>query len=285
MVLRGGPCAADAKAAPSPHQGKSEMNGIAFQPLAQFAKSWELVTVRYRTDSKEMRFVYANPIAAKALRARLADFPDGAMLGKIGRLTENDPAFTSSLVPSGAKRYQIMVRDRKKFASTAGWGYALFDQDGRTFGDEPKAASEACAACHALVKDRGYVFSTFTESGGRTAAAGARLEFEKTGVAGLPSAVKTWIRDADKELFKVVGPIALNVFPGTLDEVVPALTEKSLATAKPALLLSNDGKRFSLVVWDRLNKSCASDSTALLSVKGAPEYASGLNQKSFCSSK
>jgi len=140
------------------HKGKLEMNGIRHSTYRGFDKNWRLVTVRYRKDSGEMRFTYANKLAWKNLLARTKDYSEGAVFAKISVITEDDPRFISSAVPAGAQRIQYMVRNKTKYADTGGWGYALFDADGKTFAEEPKMKSQACAACHLIVADLGHVF-------------------------------------------------------------------------------------------------------------------------------
>lgn len=48
----------------------------------------------------------------------------------------------------------VMARDTKKFATTGGWGYEVFD---------PKTSNgmldAGCHGCHTQVKDSGFLFS------------------------------------------------------------------------------------------------------------------------------
>ena len=148
--------------APPPVASSDTMNGYALKDYDGFWKdpaNWHFVTVRFRKDTGEMRLTYANDIAWKALLAGGRQYPDGAVFGKIGLLTRDDPSFTSSAVPVGARRYQLMVRDAKKWQETNGWGYALFDGAGKAVAEDQDIASMACYACHALVPERGDVFS------------------------------------------------------------------------------------------------------------------------------
>jgi hypothetical protein len=135
------------------------MNGIKMSQFPGFAEKWHLVTVRYRKDSNEMRFTYANDLAWKSLQSLKPNYPDGAVFAKIGMMSEADPSFPSSVVPSGAKRFQFMVRDKAKYSDTDGWGYALFDDRGRLFNDDVKIRTQACVACHRIVPERDFVFS------------------------------------------------------------------------------------------------------------------------------
>lgn len=139
--------------------GKDSMNDIAFKDFESFSKDWHLVTIRFRKDSLELRLTYANELAKKTMTANSIHYPDGAAFAKTAFGTGVDEQFISSVVPQKVRRYQIMVKDRNKYATTGGWGYALFDPSGKTFPEEPVATAQSCYACHALVKDRGDVFS------------------------------------------------------------------------------------------------------------------------------
>ena len=149
-------------AAPKPppvFAGQTSMIGYTLGQFGNFVRYWHFVTVRFRRDTAEMRLTYANDKAWDALLAGGTKYPDGAVFAKIGIMTEEDPGFTSSVVPSSARRYQLMVMDHKKHAATDGWGYALFDMNGKTFEQNPVEQVQACHACHKLVPDRDYVFS------------------------------------------------------------------------------------------------------------------------------
>src|SRR6185437_3765393 len=136
-----------------------EMSGYTLHQFGDFEKNWHLVTVRFRKDTGEMRFVYANESAWRTLLEGKTDYPDGAVFGKVAVMTQEDTAFPASAVPSGARRVQFMVRNSAKHATTDGWGYALFNAYGKRFPDKPDTQPIACAACHRLVRERGEVFS------------------------------------------------------------------------------------------------------------------------------
>ena len=64
----------------------------------------------------------------------------------------------------------FMVKDRKRFADSGGWGWAVFKYDAAsdkftpgTVADEPPQANDAkCGlACHTTVKTRDYVFTDY----------------------------------------------------------------------------------------------------------------------------
>ena len=131
----------------SEHSGKDVMNDIKYAEYHNFQQDWTLITIRFRKDTGEMRLVYANEIALQNLKKGNFNYPDGAVFAKAGILTGVDSQFPSSLVPRAVRRYQIMVKNKKKYATSDGWGYALFDAEGKTYPEEPKATQAACHAC------------------------------------------------------------------------------------------------------------------------------------------
>ncbi len=244
---------ADGYFEPAPASGgPKSMNEIAISQYPDFEKNWHLVTVRFRQDSGELRFVYANDLAFKAMRDLNPKYPDGAVFAKIGMITEDDPAFTSSKVPSGAKRFQFMVRNQKKYKSTEGWGYALFDGDGNLFTEDLKAKTEACAACHRLVPERDYVFSRLMALGvgalqsKDSALSSKKFEFKSMPRDKMPPTLSAQLGKYDL-VSALTGDVQRHAFSGTLDEIVPTLIQRALQLQSPAALIIND-KNYSLVL-------------------------------------
>jgi hypothetical protein len=137
--------------------GSRPYNGIDPLSGGRFWETWPLVTVRYRKDNGELRFVYANEVAMRALAAG-EKYPDGAIITKIAAVTEGDPLFPNSAVPSAGVRIQFMVKDAVKYAATDGWGYAIFPDDARG-GTDLEGVQSACHACHRLAASLDFVFS------------------------------------------------------------------------------------------------------------------------------
>jgi hypothetical protein len=102
LVLLAWPVSAEQAA--EPDATHASMNGISYDTFGDFFKKWHFVTARYRKDTEEMRFTYANDIAWRALQegagppGAVKDYPEGAAFGKVGVMTQDDPAFTSSAV-------------------------------------------------------------------------------------------------------------------------------------------------------------------------------------------
>ncbi len=115
----------------------------------------------------QLRVQLGNDIAIKAFREGTLPFPDGAIIAAIhwNRVPSefNDKVLAGefpgaqSFVVGSPANVQFMVKDSKKYAETAGWGFADFT------GAKPadKAMHETCFPCHAPAKDRDYVFTRY----------------------------------------------------------------------------------------------------------------------------
>lgn len=245
---------------PDPWAGNLEMNGYSLKQYENFAKEWELITVRYRQDSGEYRFVYANPLAAAALKEGKT-YPEGSVFAKTAYLLTSDPSFPSSLLPGKVNRYQLMVKNEKKHKDTGSWGYALFDSAGRTFAGEPKSVSFACHACHQIVRDKQYVFSeilpkdiAFFSDKKLTTSLKKKNQylptFENMNVSQLPKLAASYVPKNTKTVRSIKGDLRKHLFEGTLNEIRPFLATEALATNGPAILISEDKSQFSLVYPD-----------------------------------
>lgn len=238
------------------------MNGHTLNDFKNFDKKWNLITVRYRRDTEEMRFTYANSVAYKALKKGVIDYPDGAIFGKIAIKTKEDPAFTSSVVPDGARRFQFMIRDKKKYSATNGWDYALFNAKGEVMPEDPKTQVIACAACHNIVPNRGYVFSQLLENPFQKKlnllGDSLPLEFSTTALSKLPKNIKDMI-PAEFQQVRVLTTFKNSIFQGTLDEVRPQLSAEAYDKKMPAILYNENGVRFSIMLPENIGKNCGSD--------------------------
>jgi hypothetical protein len=242
---------------------KEEMNHISFKTYREFPQRWKLVTIRFRKDTGEMRLTYANELAYKTLAEGAINYPDGAVFGKLGINSGADPQFTSSIVPSGIRRFQIMVKDKKKYPSTNGWGYALFDPDGKTFPEDPVATQNACYACHTIVENRGDVFSQPLHLTNlinlpvtlHKEKSPPGLPFRWLPVKELPSTLRQSLPTATKQVrWLEHEQLRAHVFQGTLDELRPALEQDARRHQAPSVFLSKDGKRYIMVIPTRADE-------------------------------
>jgi hypothetical protein len=238
----------------------AEMNGIKFKDFSNFSSQWKLVTVRYRADSKEIRMVYANNLAWAGLKKLKPSYQDGAAFGKVAFLTESDPVFISSLMPSGVKRFQVMVKNSKKYGRTDGWGYALFTSEGGLFKEDMKSKVFACVACHRVVPERDFIFSRPVQVGLAApdfikirANKKNMVNFLLSSYSHLSNNLKKEMKNEKKDIFLIDGDLKKYAFSGTLDEIVPALIEKTKLTGRAASLFLNN-ENFSLV--EKINEKC-----------------------------
>ena len=225
------------------------MSGYAFKDFEGF-KNWNVVTVRYRRDTKEMRWTFANDIAWKTIEQGRIDYPTGAIFAKIGVMTQEDSQFPSSAIPAGITRYQFMVRDKNKHKETGGWGYAIFGDSGHIIEEDPIKTSKACFACHKIVENRGQIFSQPVKLGFNLNTkfmdnSKMHIEFFWKKNAQLPQAMKKYISSQVAEIRVINGSHFSPIFQGTLDEIRPLLENEARTAGSPTALI--EGKQFSMV--------------------------------------
>ena len=253
------------------------------QQFGNFEKDWQLVTVRYRKDTEEIRLVYANSLAWKALQDMKLDYPDGAVFAKIGMGTKQDSAFPSSVVPAELRRTQFMIRNRLKHDSTDGWGYALFDGAGQKLPDE----SMNCAACHRLVRERGEVFSQPLHRaifGSEIKDWHSKVLFEERGIGTLPQLLRNALPRNITTINTVSGDLIKSVFSGTLDEIQPVLAQNVLRTGRPSAFVASAGTSFSVVLQNKDSTECQSQpgKTSLKELRYMPSDDKQVFEKVFC---
>lgn len=139
-------------------------DGLSFAEFKGF-EDWATVAVSQTGDLIEV--ILANPVMIKAYRAGAPAngkaFPNGSKMAKIHwnkKTSTEAPAPT--IVPDTLHDIDFMVRDSKRFAATGNWGYAQFNYDNASQTFTPLGTGSACGyACHTIVKDKDYVFTTY----------------------------------------------------------------------------------------------------------------------------
>ena len=114
----------------------------------------------------DIRAILGNDVAIKAYREDKLPFPDGTVIARVAwkdvPSEGNNRAFgrAQSFVAGPAPEWylQFMVKDSKKFAATAGWGFAQFDREGKP-ADEAKI--KTCFPCHQPLQARDLVFTRY----------------------------------------------------------------------------------------------------------------------------
>jgi hypothetical protein len=116
-----------------------------------------------------------NPVMIDAYKNGVPDngkpFPDGAKMAKVHWNPKKQTAYPGApTVPGAQHDVDFMVKDSKRFADSAGWGWAAFEYDAasKTFApatmsaSPPQGNNAKCGlACHTVIKKRDYVFTEY----------------------------------------------------------------------------------------------------------------------------
>jgi hypothetical protein len=147
-------------------------NGLAFSEFRGY-EGWQVVSLSL--NGGKLAAILGNPAMIEAYKAGIPGngkpFPDGARLAKIHWVPKkNDAQPGQPLVPDTLHDIDFMVKDSKRFADTAGWGYAVFEYDvptdtfrpGNSTDHPPQVNDAKCgAACHAIAVKQDYVFTHY----------------------------------------------------------------------------------------------------------------------------
>ena len=146
--------------------------GLAFSEFRGYER-WPVIAIS--ENQGVMAVIMGNPIMIDAYKEGVPGngkpFPDGAKMAKIHWHPKKQEAYPGQpLVPGAQYNADFMVKDSKRFADSAGWGWGAFEYDAAsdtfrpgTEADTPPQAHDAkCGlACHTLVKNRDYVFTEY----------------------------------------------------------------------------------------------------------------------------
>jgi hypothetical protein len=248
------------------------MHGYRLTSFGDFSK-WQLITVRYRKDTDELRWSYANEKAWKVFRQGKTEYPDGAVFAKQGFHEVPDPDFSSSAVPGHTARIQFMVKNKRKFASTGGWGYLIFDGEGKVLAKNPVTDSVACHACHQLVERKGYIFSDYIHRGTGVnpwpratnnnrghAAFSSGITFVTDLKSALPAKISSHIPSKWTSVDILhAGKVNKYSFTGTTHELMPLLLDQAKKEKRPIVFYSEDLVHYTLIVPS--NEECQSKSS------------------------
>jgi len=146
--------------------------GVAFSEFRGY-EDWAVIAMS--ENGGNFAVILGNPTMIDAFKAGVPGngkpFPDGAKMAKIHWHPKKQEAYPGQpLVPGAQYNADFMVKDSKRFADSAGWGWGAFEYDAAsdtfrpgTEADTPPQAHDAkCGlACHTLVKNRDYVFTEY----------------------------------------------------------------------------------------------------------------------------
>ena len=138
--------------------------GIAFSDFKGY-EDWSVVSSA-RTD-EVLKVIVANPIMIKAYKAGIPGngqpFPDGSKIVKLQwqpKKSTEAPFVVD--VPDVFKQAFVMERDGKRYPSSDGWGYAVFNYDAASakFVTDPSPA-DCGLTCHKAVKAKDSIFHPY----------------------------------------------------------------------------------------------------------------------------
>jgi hypothetical protein len=128
-------------------------------------RDWKLISVAHEeANLNSFAAVLGNDVAIQAYRDGTLPFPDGTVIAALHYRfvpsDENNKAFgqAQSFVAGDPTNVQFMIKDSQKYASTGGWGYGHFNQDGTP---PSEASLRSCAPCHAKAS-RDSVFTRYS---------------------------------------------------------------------------------------------------------------------------
>jgi mono/diheme cytochrome c family protein len=153
--------------------------GLAFSEIKGY-EQWQVVAPSLTDAAHVIRVIIANPVMIKAFQDGSGSdkpFPEGSKIVKL----EWKPRTITSLpfsektpdtVSGDLEEVEFIVKNSKRFASTHGWGYAMFDYDAAsgtlapaTLSSHPPVGHDAkCgAACHELAASKNYIFTEYAK--------------------------------------------------------------------------------------------------------------------------
>jgi hypothetical protein len=148
--------------------------GLAFSEFKGY-ESWETISISH--GGQLYAVILGNPAMINALKSGIPEngkpFPDGAKMAKVHWTPKkNESAPGQPLVAGPLHDVDFMAKDSKRFADSAGWGYAAFVYDassamfrpGNQTDTPPQANDAKCgAACHTIAQTRDYVFTQYAK--------------------------------------------------------------------------------------------------------------------------
>jgi hypothetical protein len=132
-------------------------------------RNWGVIAPSQETGTlNELRIIFGNAIAIKALQEQIRPLPDGSVIVKVGwqreASTRDDAALgkQTAFVPgarSAVADVQIMVKDSRRYTASGGWGFGKFESGVPL----SPALHQTCFACHLAfaTKARDYVFTRY----------------------------------------------------------------------------------------------------------------------------
>src|SRR5438309_1912751 len=104
--------------------------GLAFSEFRGY-EAWQAISIS--RNEKVVAVILGNPAMIDAYRAGIPangkPVPDGARMAKIHWAPKQNRFFPGATGPGKLLNVDFMVKDRKRFPDSGGWGYAVFEYD------------------------------------------------------------------------------------------------------------------------------------------------------------
>jgi hypothetical protein len=140
-------------------------SGIAFSDFRGY-EDWAVVSSAEQSPIQKV--IVANPTMIAAFKAGVPgggqSFPDGSMIVKLQwKQKKSTEAQFDVDVPDFFTQAFVMEKDSKRFPTTGGWGYAVFNYDvpSGSFSADASSLSDCGNACHTVVKAKDYIFHPY----------------------------------------------------------------------------------------------------------------------------
>ena len=139
-------------------------SGIAFSDFRGY-EDWSVVSFA-RTD-EVLKVIVANPTMIDAYKAGVPGngkpFPEGSKIAKLQWSFKKSTEATFAVdVPDAPTQAFLIEKDSKRFPTTGGWGYALFNHDVAAGTMTTDAATADCGhVCHVAVKSKDFIFHPY----------------------------------------------------------------------------------------------------------------------------
>jgi hypothetical protein len=140
-------------------------SGIAFSDFRGY-EDWAVVSSAEQSPIQKV--IVANPTMINAFKAGVPGggqtFPDGSMIVKLQwKQKKSTEAQFDVDVPDFFTQAFVMEKDSKRFLTTGGWGYAVFNYDvpSGKFSADASSHSDCGNACHTVVKAKDYIFHPY----------------------------------------------------------------------------------------------------------------------------
>ena len=140
-------------------------DGLSFSDFKGY-EDWQVVAVSQTDDL--LKAMVANPTMIAAYKSGVPGngkaFPDGSKIAKIEwKPKKSTEAPFSVRIPDVLQDVFLIEKDSKKYPSTKGWAYAVFDYDRASDAFVPdKTGTITCGfSCHTRVASKDYIFTAY----------------------------------------------------------------------------------------------------------------------------